>query len=379
MGHIYKRTWKDKQGNIHQSEIWWIKYHRDGKPFYESSGSTKRGDAKRLLKDREGDIVKGVPITPRMGSRKFKELGEDVLTDYKINAKKSYQQTEGRFRLHLLPYFGHLKASLISTSTIQQYIAKRQEENAANGTINRELTLLGRAFHLAKQLGKLVSMPHIPKLKENNTRTGFFEVRQFQAVHKYLPDYLKPFAHFAYLTGWRRGEISSLQWRQIDFKAGRVALDVGTTKNDEGRSFPLTRELRELLENQKKHTLKLQREEGKVLPWVFHKKGKPIGDFRKAWTTACKKAGTPDRLFHDFRRSTVRNLVRAGIPERVCMAMTGHKTREVFERYNIVSEGDLDMAAQKLDKSGLVTVLVTVDQFDQTDHPISPLESTMRP
>ncbi|MCZ6768636.1 MAG: tyrosine-type recombinase/integrase, partial [Acidobacteria bacterium] len=124
---------------------------------------------------------------------------------------------------------------------------------------------------------------------------------------------------------------------------------------DEGRIFPFTRELRELLENQKERTLKLQREEGKVIPWVFYRHtrtGKiwPIRDFRKAWKTACKKAGVPGRIPHDFRRTAVRNLVRAGIPERVAMQMTGHKTRSVFERYNIVSEGDLDAAARRLDE-----------------------------
>jgi len=349
MGHIYQR-----------GKTFWVKYYRDGRPFYESSGSTIKGDARRLLRSREGDITKGVAIAPRMGSRKFKELGQDVLTDYKINAKKSYKETEGRFRLHILPYLGHLKASLISTATIQQYIAKRQEEDAANGTINRELTLIGRAFNLAKQSGKVGSIPYIPKLKENSIRTGFFEVAQFRSVHKHLPDHLKPHAHFAYLTGWRQSEISSLELRQVDFEVGRVTLDVGTTKNDEGRVFPLTHELRELLESQKEYTLKLQHKEGKVIPWVFHKKGKPIGDYRKAWKTACRKAGVPGRIPHDFRRTAVRNLVRAGIPERVAMQMTGHKTRAVFERYNIVSEGDLDMAAQKLNDIGLVTVLVTV-------------------
>jgi integrase len=87
-----------------------------------------------------------------------------------------------------------------------------------------------------------------------------------------------------------------------------------------------------------------------LTPWIFHRKGKPIGDFRKAWATACKKAGVPGRILHDFRRTAVRNLVRAGVPERVAMQMTGHKTRSVFDRYNIVSEEDLMEAAKRLDR-----------------------------
>jgi len=132
-------------------------------------------------------------------------------------------------------------------------------------------------------------------------------------------------------------------------------------------------------ESQHEHTLKLQRKEDKVIPSVFHRKGKPIGDFRKAWATACKKAGTPGRIPYDLRRTAVRNLVRAGIPERVAMQMTGHKTRAVFERYNIVSEGDLDMAARRLDEIATVTNTVTNGNSGQPSESLSPLESIMRP
>jgi len=162
------------------------------------------------------------------------------------------------------------------------------------------------------------------------------------------------------MTGWRTpSEVLPLHWRQADFEAGTVRLDADTTKNGEGRIFPMTRELRALLGAQREYTDTVQRDHGIICPWVFHRNGKPIKSFRRAWRSACKQAGLPGMIPHDFRRTAVRNLVRVGIPERVAMTMTGHKTRSVFERYNIVSPGDLTEAARKLD-SAIVTVAVTV-------------------
>jgi integrase len=161
---------------------------------------------------------------------------------------------------------------------------------------------------------------------------------------------LRPAATFAYITGWRiDSEVLPLEWRQVDFGAGEVRLDPGKTKNGEGRTFPMTRDLREMLEQQRAITENLQRQLKIVCPRVFHRSGRPIKSFRVAFRSACAEAGCPGRVLHDFRRTAVRNLVRAGIPERVAMQMTGHKTRSVFERYNIVSAGDLREAARRLD------------------------------
>jgi integrase len=146
-----------------------------------------------------------------------------------------------------------------------------------------------------------------------------------------------------------------LEWRQVDLKVGEVRLDAGTTKNGEARTFPVTRELRQVLEDQLKIAEDLKKRDiivRHVFCYVIGvKAGQRIteGGFNKAWRKARVAAGCPGRIPHDFRRTAVRNLVRAGVPERVAMQLTGHKTRAIFERYNITSPADLREAAQRLD------------------------------
>ncbi len=177
-------------------------------------------------------------------------------------------------------------------------------------------------------------------------------------MREHLPAPLGPVVEVAFITGWRiASEILPLQWRQIDLQAGEIRLDAGTTKDREGRVFPMTDDLRALFEAQHVEHVRLK-QAGQIEPWVFFRmvaKGrggvlqpKPIRSFNKAWKVACTAAGCPGRIPHDFRRTAIRNMVRRGVPERVAMQLAGHKTRSVFERYNIVSDGDLRTAAEQL-------------------------------
>lgn len=252
--------------------------------------------------------------------------------------------------------FGRMKMTSITGATINAYRAQRTAKLA---TINREIAWLKQMFTLAIGAGKLMTKPTIKLLEEHNARQGFFEREQYQDVLKHLPEALRPVVMFAYITGWRvKSEILKLEWRQVDFKAGEVRLKAGTTKNKEGRTFPFTRDLRTLLEAQHAE-LKRLKKKGHVVPWVFfrmvakgrgrEKAPKRIVSFLKAFKTACRNAGCPGRIPHDLRRSAVRNLVRAGVPQTVAMNLTGHKTDSVFRRYDIVSPDDLRVAVERLD------------------------------
>jgi integrase len=348
MGSIYRPKYTDRQGEKRESAVFWIQYYSHGRKIRESTETADFTDVKDILKKREGEATKGRVTHSLERKVLFSELAALVEKDYEINGYRSFVDIELRHRLHILPYFGKMKAARIGEADIDSYILQRKGEGVSNATVNRELCTIKRAYSLGIQKRIVSDRPHISMLEEDNVRQGFFEREQYEAVRRHLPEYIQPVADFGYVTGWRKSEILSLQWRQVDFTAGNVRLEAGTTKNREARQFPFTADLRAVLEAQRTKTDALAKT-GKICPYVFNRKGKPIGEFKHSWKTACTKAGLPDRLMHDFRRSAVRNLVRAGVPERVAMKMTGHKTRSIFERYNIVSEGDFRDAAARLD------------------------------
>ncbi len=356
-----------------RGRIWWVQYFAHGRQVRESSRSDRRPIADRLLRQRLGEAAAGI-APPRGAARiTYEQMRDGLLADYAANGRKWLRKDkDGKPYIigvsHLDRFVAGYRAMNITTDAIRGFIRKRQEEGVANGTINRELALLRRMLRLAVQDGKLRDVPHFPMLKEAPPRKGFLEHANYKKLRQELPEHLRPILAVGYYTGMRLGEILGLHWSNVNLLDAEIRLDPGTTKNDEPRTISLVNDLLEML--------KIEREKGHGSEFVFTRGGQRVGSFYKAWKSACKRAGLAGLLFHDLRRTGLRNLVRAQVPERVAMKISGHKTRAVFERYNIVSGRDLKDAAGKLeaylagqngDKTGTIAHSATGVATDQVE------------
>jgi integrase len=320
----------------------WIQYWVHGVQYRESTGTQDQKQAEEVLDRRiaEKQAAMAGLLEFRGATRTdLAALFDDLEIDYRIHGRKSASQLHYHLRT-VRRLLDGLDAEDMTPHRVRWYIARRQDEGAKNATINLELAAIRRAMTLAYQEGRIKVVPHFPHLREDNVRKGFFERHEVELLVRSLPDYLQDLVRFAWLTGWRRGDILALQWDDVDVE-GRV-VRLPTSKNGDGRVLALEGELLELIQRrvvERGHSA-----------WVFHREGQPIRSFKEAWKTALQVTGLRGKVFHDFRRTGVRNYMRAGVHERVVMDLTGHKTRSVFDRYNITSEDDLRDAVRRLDQ-----------------------------
>lgn len=328
------------------SRFYQIKFSKDGQVYRESTGTDKITEAKAILQDRLNKLNQGT-YSPEAKKVRISELVDAVLTDYRVNGKKSLDYVEMRWKSHIEPVFGHMLAAHVTSDDIEHYKQKRLSESASNATINRELAILKRAFHLGMRSTppKVARIPHFAMLAENNVRVGFVELNQYEALVAATAKrglWLRAMFECGFTYGWRRSELLNLRVRQVDLLNRTISLDVGSTKNKKGRTVHMTESVYQLL----KACLVGKKSED----YVFTRNdGSPVRDFRGTWGAVTVEAGLTGLLFHDLRRTAVRGLVRSGISEHVAMKISGHKTRSTFDRYDIVSDADLRDAARKLE------------------------------
>jgi integrase len=279
-------------------------------------------------------------------------------TDYRLRRVRSLRQVLA----HLKPIrqrFSHVKAVTITPAVVDRYIeerlaprqaADRVFSGKAPATVNRETQLLGQALRLGVARRLLSSAPELRKLSEaGNVRQGFLAPADFEAVVAQLPEDLRDFARFGYASAWRRGELASLLWSDVDLADRVVRLRAEESKNGQTRLLPLEGQLLEIIQRREAARVITVDGQTRLVPYVFHRGGRPVVDFRKAWKRACRAAGVAGQLFHDLRRSGVRNLIRAGVDPSVAMTLSGHKTRAMLDRYNIIDERDLRAAILRTD------------------------------
>jgi len=366
--------------------VWWIQYYARGQQVRESSHSDKKAVAEKLLMRRLVAADDGTLTAPvRERPLAYEEIRERLATAWLVDKPGISRTDVDRSLARLDEFFSGMSASVITEEKIAEFKLARKATGASNATVNRALAALRQMFRLSAK--RIKNPPEIKFFPEPPARKGFVERDQYLRLWAVLPEHLRPITAFAYYTGMRLGELKNLTWKNVDVADGIIRLEADQTKSGEGREIPfgLVPELAELmtqLRTNRASSLVFTRSDGKIL-----------GTFRKAWIRAavkvglgktlwlCRKCGQkkelekqpwpPERqpgdkpacvcgtrlhwhydglIFHDLRRTAVRNLRRAGVPESVAMTLSGHKTREVFERYNIKDRADRERAMESLNQ-----------------------------
>jgi integrase len=272
-----------------------------------------------------------LPHTERIS---FEEMHQLLLESYRFKRNRT---DPSRHVMRLAAFFGRMHGDDITEARIAEYARKRLDRDGMKpATLRRELAILKRMLRLASS--RLPRVPLVEMPRVDNARQGFFEEEELQSVLPHLPPHVKNLVEFLYLTGWRSSEAFRLQWADVDWKRQTVWLR--DSKNREPRVFPFKyhARLEQVLRDQREAVSRWEALHNQLCPSVFHWRGHPIQKVRRSWQSACRAAGLHGRLLHDFRRTAVRNLIRAGVQQAIAMKITGHKTDSIFRRYLIVDE-----------------------------------------
>jgi integrase len=332
---------------------WYIRYTVPGEPV-ERTESTRTSDerkARKILAAKQTEANQG-----KTGPRGV-TVGNllDLYLDDKRKAGKPLASAEGYIRLHLRPAFGNLIAEKITTDHIDRFIAMKKAAGKANASINRWLEALNRAYTIGRDERDPQLVRKTPKInmldETGNVREGFLTHEQYEALLAELPPHLQTLLVLGFHLGMRRGELVKLKWSQVEWHANSIRLEKAQTKSKQARLAPLYGTLRKWLE-----AAYVARDADcptivayQSAPLTKPGESSSIAETKTAWASARIRAGVPDILIHDLRRTAVRNMVRAGIPEKTAMLISGHKTRSMFDRYTIIDEKDIELAGQKLE------------------------------
>jgi integrase len=337
-----------------RGDVWWAKYRQGTQVVRVSTGCTLKRAAKDWLDIRAGKIALGEPVPVRLDQITYDEIRADLDAAYGVKAIRSLVDAKRRMG-YLDAEFKGWRAINITEAEVDKYVAKRKaakvpgtDRPVAPATINRELAQLRRMLRLAYRRRKLAYVPSITMLPESEPRQGFIEEPAFRAIVQNLEPGQALAATIAFETAWRiRSEVLTLEWSRVDVAEGCIRLDGEHSKNGKPRTAYLSPATTAMLVQQRERVVALGSQINRIIPDVFVHTGKGplqgcrVREFNKAWRSACDQAGYTGVLLHDLRRSGVRAMVRAGVPESVAQRISGHATAAIFRRYDITSDQDL--------------------------------------
>ncbi len=343
------RLYTTRAGRRYQPQVTWELLKNLGVPVPANCRLQHPGLelAKIALVKQQSKIVDEVRtgVIEATAKTKIGDLLKLIEQDYLRAAKKTWDDTLSRWKLHLKGHFADVYASELSSDHINSYILHRLREKASGASINRELAVARRMMHLGERTTPPLvrGVPHFPKVKESEPRTGFLEQVEYDKLRQHARTlWLRGLLSTYYTFGFRRAELLKLRVRQVNLIDNTINLPSGGTKNGKPRTIVMTAEVRSLV------TASIH---GKAAnDFVFtHADGSQVIDFRAAWRTMFENAGVEMRKLHDMRRSAVRNAIRRGVDRDTVKKMSGHLTDDVFSRYNIQAVDDLKDAAQKIE------------------------------
>lgn len=296
-------------------------------------------------------------LRKRLEMVETKKLGARILISALFDLYLNDQAKMGRAQTPIValkvekflrPFFGHVDVYQLSPSSVDDYINQRFRAKArpAARTINHELSILQRVLNLAREKRVASVQISIDKLPGENVRQGFLEEVAYRAIRSHLPAHQVPFFTLGYYTGIRAGELLSLQWRFVDFTSATPLIKIpgDVTKNGKPRTVPIFHP--EMMEALKQAF----ESRDPACPYIFQYRGKRLRDYREGWDAARIAAGYPEALFHDTRRTAIRNMERANVRRSDARQISGHRTESVYIRYDIANEQGAFEAAERLRK-----------------------------
>jgi integrase len=363
------------EGSIYQKADgrWMYSIMHHGKRLTKSLGTRDYDKAlkeyKKARNEFGGRIDRGELEPSGVKHFTIGELVTDYIKHCRDNGKKSLYVIEkvlGKLQKDRTFLPGRKVASL-QTRDFELYRDREVSNGVSHSTVNFRFTLLRAAMNLEtkKTPSRIGKVPFIPAVTVDNIREGFLEYDDHYSVLDALPRSLKALFVIAFHSGCRLGEILNMKWPDVDWKNRVIRLP--KTKNGKKRNLPFWGGIEEHIKSQKAYRDEWHPDCEHLFVWmapdceitrggIRSVPGAPIQDFRDSWSSAVKRAHEanknvmPDLLFHDLRRSGVRVMVQeAGIPESQAMLISGHLTRSMLERYNIVSLKNVQDAGAKLD------------------------------